>query len=83
MQQIARTSSRRTCPEFDIVVQSFKVATRARRTLDGGPIEVDGPARETVGMRPDLHQTAIRPHRYALFVLAFAALACLIVLATA
>jgi hypothetical protein len=33
-------------------------------------------------MRPDLHQTAIRPHRYALFVLAFAVVACLVVLAT-
>jgi hypothetical protein len=34
-------------------------------------------------MRPQLHQSAIRPQHYALFVLGFAALACLIVLATA
>jgi hypothetical protein len=34
-------------------------------------------------MRPQLHQSAIRPQRYALFILAFAALACLVVLATA
>jgi hypothetical protein len=34
-------------------------------------------------VRPQLHQSAIRPERYALFVLVFAALACLVVLATA